>query len=73
MTEPLVSADDRDASEAAPRGDEALDRLRRLILAVEQERLAELERRLDDPETRADELSRSSPSRWRVPRITAIA
>ncbi len=31
------------------------------ILAVEQERLAELERRLDDPETRADELSRVLP------------
>lgn len=61
MTEPVVSADDRDASQAAPPGDEALDRLRRLILAVEQERLAELERRLDDPETRADELSRILP------------
>jgi outer membrane protein OmpA-like peptidoglycan-associated protein len=36
---------------------EDLDRLRRLILAAEQDRLAEIERRLDDPGVRTEELS----------------
>ena len=36
---------------------EDLARLRRLILAAEQDRLDEIERRLDDPDVRAEELS----------------
>jgi OOP family OmpA-OmpF porin len=37
--------------------DPDLDTLRRLIVAVEQDRLDELERRLDDPDVRAEEIS----------------
>ena len=36
---------------------EDLERLRRLILAAERDRLADVERRLDDPDVRAGELS----------------
>jgi len=61
LSDSVGSADDVGASTGEPVGDDQLDRLRRLILAVEQDRLAELERRLDDPETRADELSRILP------------
>jgi outer membrane protein OmpA-like peptidoglycan-associated protein len=48
-------------SAGAPGQEGELERLRRLLVAVEQGRLAEIERRLDDPETRADELSRVLP------------
>jgi outer membrane protein OmpA-like peptidoglycan-associated protein len=40
---------------------EELERLRRLILAAEQRRLAAVERRLDDPDVRAEELSEVLP------------
>jgi outer membrane protein OmpA-like peptidoglycan-associated protein len=45
----------------AATGTDELERLRRLILAVERDRLADVERRLGDPEVRADELSRILP------------
>jgi OOP family OmpA-OmpF porin len=50
----------RTGGERQPR-DADLDRLRRLILAVEQERLDAIERRLDDPDVRAEEASRVLP------------
>jgi len=48
---------DATAPPGARAADPELDRLRRLILAVEQERLDDLERRLDDPDVRAEEVS----------------
>ena len=42
---------------SAAAGTDDLERLRRLILTAEQDRLAAIERRLDDPGVRAEELS----------------
>ena len=52
-----VDATDEVSGPGARTTDPDLDRLRRLIVAVEQERLDELERRLDDPDVRAEEIS----------------
>jgi hypothetical protein len=47
---------------AGPRtGADELDRLRRLILTPEQDRLADIERRLGDPDVRAEESSQILP------------
>lgn len=61
MPDPVDSKQALDAERSAPSGADEFDRLRQLILTVEQTRLSELERRLDDPEVRADELSRVLP------------
>ena len=56
MLDPVDASDERSGSGARPT-DPDLDRLRRLIVAVEQDRLDELEHRLDDPDVRAEEIS----------------
>lgn len=52
-----VDATDEVSGPGARTTDPDLDRLRRLIVAVEQDRLDELEHRLDDPDVRAEEIS----------------
>jgi OOP family OmpA-OmpF porin len=54
---PAGNAGSTDAGASPSSGPDDLERLRRLILAVERDRLASLERRLDDPAVRAGELS----------------
>ena len=62
MTAPVDSAQESSGPAAGADGAAGdLDRLRRLILAVEQDRLAEIEQRLDDPDVRAEEISRVLP------------
>lgn len=56
MLDPVDASDEGSGSGARPT-DPDLDRLRRLIVAVEQDRLDELEHRLDDPDVRAEEIS----------------
>jgi len=50
-----------DAASRPATDSDDLERLRRLILSVEQARLAEVERRLDDPDVRSEELSQLLP------------
>ncbi len=62
MNDPLdADTGSADAGESPPDGSNELQRLRRLILAVEQDRLATLEKRLGDPDVRAEELSAILP------------
>jgi OOP family OmpA-OmpF porin len=56
LLDPVDASDEGSGSGARPT-DPDLNRLRRLIVAGEQDRLDELERRLDDPDVRAEEIS----------------
>ena len=56
----MLDPEDATTESSGPDGGSAepeLDKLRRLILAVERERLDDLEHRLDDPDVRAEEVS----------------
>jgi outer membrane protein OmpA-like peptidoglycan-associated protein len=62
LADPDDAPEESSGSGARPASAAAdLDRLRRLILAEEQERLAGLEQRLDDADVRAEEISRVLP------------
>lgn len=54
------------AGNGAADADEGLEQLRRLLLAPEQRGISEIRRRLDDPESQAQDMSRVLPSAMRM-------
>lgn len=62
MSDTVGASAGADESAARPSaGDDELERLRRMLVAGERDRLGQLERRLADPDVRAEELSRVLP------------